>query len=142
MSASQPLSAIDSNKRLVVRWFEEVWNQSRRETIFELLAPDGVLHDGDTDIRGPEEFATLFYDRMRSDFADFHVTPGTTLAENDLVSLRWSARCRHKATDKLTKVTGISIVRVKDGQFVEAWQNWDETSLAEQLADAAAGRKL
>lgn len=134
MSASQPLSAIDSNKRLVVRWFEEVWNQGRRETIFELLAPNGVLHDGGTVIRGPEEFATLFYDRMRAEFTDFHVTPGTALAENDLVSLRWTARCHHKATNKDTTVTGISIVRVQDGQFVEAWQNWDEASLAAQLA--------
>ena len=134
MSASQPLSAIDSNKRLVVRWFEEVWNQGRRETIFELLAPNGVLHDGGAVIRGPEEFATLFYDRMRAEFTDFHVTPGTTLAENDLVSLRWTARCHHQATNKDTTVTGISIVRVRDGQFVEAWQNWDEASLAAQLA--------
>ena len=134
MSASQPLSGVDLNKHLVVRWFEEVWNQGRRETIFELLAPNGVLHDGDTDIHGPEQFATSFYDRMRADFTNFHVAPGTTLAENDLVSLRWTAECHHKATGKITTITGISIVRVKDGQFVEAWQNWDETALAEQLA--------
>ena len=138
MSASQPRSAVDSNKRLVVRWFEDVWNQGRRETIFELLAPNGVLYDGDTVIRGPEEFATLFYDRMRAEFTDFRITPGTTLAENDLVSLRWTARCHHKATNKDTTVTGISIVRVKDGQFLEAWQNWDEAGVEGQLRGKAA----
>jgi hypothetical protein len=28
------------------RWFEEVWNRGRREAIPEMLAPDGVLHEG------------------------------------------------------------------------------------------------
>src|ERR1041385_758846 len=41
MSASHSTN-LDSNKQLVARWFEEVWNQSRRETIFELFAPEAV----------------------------------------------------------------------------------------------------
>ena len=132
-SASQPLSTLDQHKHLVVRWFEEVWNQSRREVIFELLAPDCVIHDGDNAIRGQEGFAA-FYDQLHSEFEDFRVTPGVALAEGDLASLRWSVIARHKATGKTTSITGISTVRIQDGKFVEAWQNWDQAGLAAQLA--------
>jgi len=117
----------------VVRWFEEVWNQSRRETIFELLAPDCVIHDGGDTIEGHAGFAA-FYDRLQSEFSEFRITPGVALAEGDLASLRWSVTARHKASGKMTQITGISIVRIKDGKFMEAWQNWDQAGLASQLA--------
>lgn len=133
MSAPQTISAPDQSKHLVARWFEEVWNQGRREVIFELFAPECVLYDGDTPIRGPQEFAA-FYDNLQSQFSDFRITLGTTLAEGDLASLRWSARSRHKASGKDVSVSGISIVRISNGRFVEAWQNWDAASLAAQLA--------
>jgi hypothetical protein len=45
-SASQPLPATQQNKQLVIRWFEEVWNLGRRETIFELLPESAIIHDG------------------------------------------------------------------------------------------------
>ena len=33
-----------SNAALVRRWFEEVWNQQRPQTVEELAAPDIVIH--------------------------------------------------------------------------------------------------
>jgi predicted ester cyclase len=134
MSAS-PVSVLEHNKQLTVRWFDDVWNQSRRDIIFELFAPDCVLHEGHTLIRGPQEFAA-FYDRLQSQFSEIRITPGVALAQEDLVSLRWTVNAVHKATGKKTSVSGISIVRIKDGRFVEAWQNWDAASMAAQLSDS------
>jgi len=134
MSAS-PVSVLEHNKQLTFRWFDDVWNQSRRDVIFELFAPDCVLHEGHTPIRGPQEFAD-FYDRLRSQLSDIRITPGVALAQDDLVSLRWTVNAVHKATGKKTSVSGISIVRIKDGRFVEAWQNWDAASMAAQLSDS------
>ena len=34
----------DSNKQLVQRWFDEVWNQGNPATIDELFHPDGKAH--------------------------------------------------------------------------------------------------
>ena len=133
MSASHPVTALEQNKQLVLRWFEEVWNQSRRETIFDLYAPDCVLYNGHEPIRGPQEFAA-FHDRIRDYFSDIRIETGVTLAENDLVSLRWTVSGIHKATGKKTSVTGTTIARVRDGKFIEAWQNWDEAAMAAQLA--------
>ena len=39
------------------------------------------------------------------------------------------------ATGKALQLTGTSVVRVVEGRFVEAWQNWDAAGLAAQLSD-------
>src|SRR5690606_14625811 len=43
------------------RWFEEVWNQRKRETIYELLAPDSVAHSASSsrDLVGPEAWEQM-----------------------------------------------------------------------------------
>jgi predicted SnoaL-like aldol condensation-catalyzing enzyme len=130
---AQPLSASEQNKHLVHRWFEEIWNQGRTDVIAELFAPECVLHEGALEIRGPEEFAR-FHDGIREQFSDIRITPGVSLAEGDLAALRWTVQCRDKASGKNVTTTGISIVRVKDGRFLEAWQNWDQAGVAAQLS--------
>jgi len=132
-SAPQSLSPLEQNKHLVVRWFEEVWNQGRREAIFELFAPDAVLHDGPRDMRGPAEFCA-FHDALRSQFSDFRISPVVSLAEGDLACVHWSAEFLHTPTGRRVRITGTSVVRVANNQFVEAWQNWDAAHLAAQLA--------
>jgi predicted SnoaL-like aldol condensation-catalyzing enzyme len=133
MSTPHSLPISEQAKQLLIRWFEEVWNQSRRETIFHLIAPGAVIHDGANERRGPEEFAR-FYDDLRAQFSDFRITPVVALAEGNLACLHWSASFRHTATGKPVKITGTSVVRVEEGRFVEGWQNWDAASLAAQLA--------
>jgi predicted SnoaL-like aldol condensation-catalyzing enzyme len=137
MSAPQQQSISEQNKGLVHRWFEEVWNQGRRETIKELFAPEGVLHDGSDTYRGPEEF-TRFYDALRSEFSDFHVAPIVSLCEADLACMHWSVDCKHTASGKPVHLTGMSVVRIKDGQFLEAWQNWDAAGVAKQVSGQAS----
>jgi predicted SnoaL-like aldol condensation-catalyzing enzyme len=129
----QPLSATEQNKHLVHRWFEEVWNQGNTAVIAELFAPDCILHEGAQQIRGPQEFMR-FHDTLREQFTDFRVTSGISLAEGDLASLRWTVECRDKSSGKSVTATGISIVRIKAGRFVEAWQNWDQAGVAAQLS--------
>ena len=132
MPAPSPQTVQEQNKTLLKRWFEEVWNQGRRETIYELFPPNGIIHDGSHTISGRDAFLN-FYDGLRADFSDIRVTPGVCLAEGDLAALGWSVECLHKSTAKTVSLTGISIARVKDGRFVEAWQNWDELGLAAQI---------
>ena len=37
-------------------------------------------------------------------------------------------------TSRRVRITGTSVVRIANNQFVEAWQNWDAASLAALLA--------
>lgn len=98
MSASA-VTSLDQNKQLVIRWFEEVWNQGNRDTIAQLFAPDGILHDGDRIIRGPAEFEK-FYDRLRAVLSNFKISPVLALAEGDLACVHWFSECKHIATAK------------------------------------------
>jgi predicted SnoaL-like aldol condensation-catalyzing enzyme len=137
MSASPAASTLDQNKQLTIRWFEEIWNQGNRDIIPQLFAQDGVIYDGSTIIRGPAEFER-FYDRLRAQFSHVKISPVLVLAEGDLVCIHWFCEVKHAATGKSAHITGTSIVRVKDGRFVEAWQNWDESGLAAQLSGQPA----
>jgi ketosteroid isomerase-like protein len=126
----------ETQKRFAARWFEEVWNQSRREAIDEMFPEDSVLHDGRAEYRGPAEFKR-FYDALRAQLSDVRVTPLDTISEGDMVCMRWSSTAKHSSTGKPLEVTGISILRFKDGRLVEAWQNWDQHGLLQQLEDTA-----
>jgi SnoaL-like polyketide cyclase len=43
---------------------------------------------------------------------------------------------------KIFSVTGITVARLKEGKFVESWNNWDTLGLMQQLGStsAASGR--
>jgi ketosteroid isomerase-like protein len=122
----------EAQKSMVVRWFEEVWNKGRQEVIDEMFPTDCVLHDGRTEYRGPVEFKRL-HDALRAQLSDIRVIPRETISEGDLVCVRWSSTAKQTTTGKHVELTGISIVRFKDGRFFEAWQNWDMHGLVEQL---------
>ena len=48
--------------------------------------------------------------------------------------MHWSADFVHTASGKPLRLTGTSVVRMRDGQIAEAWQNWDADGLKTQLA--------
>ncbi len=51
--------SVKENVELMRRWFKEVWNEGKTQTIHDILAPDGIgigeLEDG-SPLRGPGEF--------------------------------------------------------------------------------------
>jgi steroid delta-isomerase-like uncharacterized protein len=121
------------------RWFEQVWNQRRREAIAEMLSPEAVIHDGGTDSIGPEGFYP-FYDRLRATFPDLHIDVEDTIAEGDKVCVRWSCTGKYTGdglgippTGATILITGISILRVAGGKLIEGWQNWDMLGMMEQI---------
>lgn len=133
----------ESNRALIHRWFEEVWNKGRSDAVDEMLASDGIAHglsdDSGQPLRGPEGFKG-FHAKFRGAFPDIAVTVEDTICEGDKVVARCSVRGRHSgdslgfaATQSPVEFTGIAIVRVKDGQIVEAWNNFDFMALYKQL---------
>jgi len=136
-SASTGLSESENNKALLSRWFEEVWNQGRRETIFELMDESAVIHDGALVHRGAEAFEQ-FYDRLRARFSNIKIEPLIApLAEGDRVCMHWKCTMTEPNSKKVMELTGTSVVRVENGKFVEGWQNWDAAHLYEQVTGKA-----
>jgi steroid delta-isomerase-like uncharacterized protein len=150
-SASRSASTKHSHAEIVERWFEEVWNQGNTATIEELFAADGVVHGlapQGAVVRGPEGFK-VFFENMRGAFPDIHVKIEDTVVEGDKVVGRWSARMTHTGqglgfppTGRVVQITGISFCRVRDGQIIESWDNWDALGMMEQLGVTAAAKML
>jgi steroid delta-isomerase-like uncharacterized protein len=141
--------SVEENVNLLMRWFREVWNEGRVETVYELLDENfrgwGQDQPGIV-IRGPQEFVT-FYNRLHGAFPDMRVTVEDTIAAEDKVVLRWLAEMTHAGdhlgipvTNKRVRVTGISIARITNGKIMEGWDNWDQLALMQQLSFSAAAR--
>ena len=133
----------DENKALVRRWFEEVWNKGRADAIDEMLDEYGIAHglsdDPSNPIKGPKEFRP-FHTVFREAFPNMMVVIEDMVAEGDKVAARCSVRGKHEgdfrglaATQSPVEFTGITIVRIANGKIVEAWNNFDFTSLHQQI---------
>ena len=130
------------NVELMRRWFNEVWNEGKTETIHELLAPDAVgigeLEDG-RELHGPAEFVP-FMQRLRGAFPDINIKVEDAFGARDRVVVRWSAVMTHRgddlgipATGKSVRISGMSIARIVDKKIVEGWDNWDQLGMLKQI---------
>ena len=84
------------NERLARRWFEEVWNQRRTDTIDELLADESVSHSESGTLRGKQAFRERTHAVFLSAFPDLRMTVEGTMAEGDEVVVRWSFSGTHR----------------------------------------------
>ena len=141
--------SVEDNVRLARRWFQEVWNEGRMQTVYELFAENGIAtgqsEQGEM-LRGPKDFA-IFVERIRGAFPDIKVMVDDAFGADDRVALRWSATMTHKgdqlgmaATNREVKISGITITRIRNGQIVEGWDNWDRLGLMRQIGPAESSQ--
>jgi steroid delta-isomerase-like uncharacterized protein len=125
------------------RWFEEVWNKGREEAIDEMFAEEAVAHglvdDDGEELRGPRDFKP-FFRKFRDAFPDIQVVIEDCVTEGDKAAARCRVVAKHTgdglgvaATHKPVEFTGMTIIRVQNGQIVEAWNNFDFLSLNQQI---------
>ncbi|SRR6266849_4286673 len=126
----------EDNKALARRGFEETMNQRNLAVLDELHVPDFVFHAASRTIQGREPFKQ-FISMFLTAFPDLHVTIEDMIGEGDRVVVRFTYGGTHKGdfmgippTGKQVAVTGISIMRVANGKFLEEWIN---TDLMQQL---------
>ena len=133
----------EENKQLLRRWFEEVWNKGRAESIAEMLDANGIVHglsdDPANPITGPEGFKP-FHTLFREAFPNMMIVVEDMVAEGDKVTARCSVRAKHEgnfrgfaATQSPVDFTGMTMVRIADGKIVEAWNNFDFMTLNKQV---------
>lgn len=135
---------------LTRRWFEEVWNQRRTETIDELLSPEAVIHGLDengSDLRGPEEFRA-FHATFVGAFPDMRVTLEDLVAAGDRVAVRFSASAAHQGghlgiapTHRRVLFTGMAFLRWQEGKLAEAWNNVDLSGIFLQVGLVRPARR-
>jgi predicted ester cyclase len=73
-------------------------------------------------------------------FPDIEVVVEETIAEGDMVAARCTVRGQHQgdtlgfaATKRPVEFTGICLARWRNGQIVEAWNNFDFMAMYQQL---------
>ena len=137
--------------QFVETWFEEVWRKGSSEAIDQMVADDAVMHglgEADAVVRGGAGFKP-FVQLMRGAFPDVDIRPMQMIEEDDLIATRWVATMTHQgdqlgvpATGRRVSVTGVTIVRLRDGKIVEAWNHYDQMSLMQQIGALQPGVAL
>lgn len=136
----------EANIALVRRWFDEVWNLRRDQTIDELITSESVCMTDEGPMRGPDEFRERQYAPLLTAFPDIQVEVESAIAQDDQVVVRWNATGIHSGdglgfprTNERVTIRGISWVQVRDGKLMEGWQNSNLTEVVRRLAERASG---
>ena len=122
------------NVALMKRWFEEVWNQGKIETVHELLAKSAVgfgQREHGRPTRGPDDFVK-FATELRTAFPRVQVKIDDAFGCQDKVITRWTAGLTSPAGKTVT-ITGMTMVRMESGQIAEGWDNWDQLTMLLEL---------
>jgi predicted ester cyclase len=145
MGASSSVSRMTSesattNKRLVRRFYKEVYVDWNRALVDQVLSPQFISHDwppgGPT---GPQAFWD-YYSAIRSSVPDAHYEVDDLIAEDDKVVVRWRMLGTHRGafqgiapTNRAIVLKGIAIYRLANGMFVERWVVSDVHGVLEQI---------
>lgn len=146
------MSDVESNRKATLRWFEEVWNQKRAETIDELMAAEiegyGLTNDPAVVMRRPDDFKP-YYHSFVSAIPDIRVEVEDTIAEGDKVAARCRVTGTHSGpglgvlpTGRAVDFRGTVFLRFRDGRIVEGWNNFDFMTLFSQLGQLAKSASL
>jgi steroid delta-isomerase-like uncharacterized protein len=144
-SRSRADPAIDRNRRIIERYFEEVWNEGKLEVLDELLSEAYLNHTPSTPNPrpGPEGLKPIVA-AIRTGFPDLHFRIEDVVATPDRVVARTLMTGTHLAplfdlapTGRRISVSQINIERIEAGRIAEHWRVTDELTMRRQLGVTA-----
>jgi predicted ester cyclase len=143
-SMEVPMS--EENKKLVRRWFEEVWNQQSEDAIDEMFAQGGKAYgfpEPNSVLVGPESFKSVHRFFLGA-FPDLRITVRETVAEGDRVAVAWTATMTHLGdhlgfapTMKKETLDGSSFLTVSGGQIQEGTNYMEMQALILRLKESS-----
>jgi len=123
------------NKRLVHRFYEEVWDRGNFDFAYEVFADDYVRHDlrPTQALPGPAGMVKIATDFRRA-FPDARWKVDLVLGEDDFVAARWNATGTHtgvwgdvEPTGRTATFSGVNIYRFgPNGKVAELWNHRDD----------------
>lgn len=135
-------TTLDTNKALVRRWLEQVWNLRDSAAIETLAAEDFVLHHFSMPTPIDRQTYAQFHPVFMAAFPDFQIVVDDLIAEGDRVTARLTQFATHQGdflgiapTGQRVTLPGIAIYRIAGGKIVEAWAA--ETAWTQVLTEAA-----
>jgi Predicted ester cyclase len=131
--------SIEANKALARRIVDEMWNTRNLNVINEVYAPQ---------FGGGHAAARKFVEANLAAFPDLQITIHDQIAEDDLVTTRYSMRATHQGeianippTGKQFEVTGIEMHRFAEGKLIELWNIVDMLGILQQVGIIPSGTK-
>lgn len=138
--------SINTNKYVVMRYFQEIMTDGNLGTLYELLSPDFVftLPTHPEPYHGPDGFKDLVT-MLHSCFPDFYIHAKDMVASDDMVVTRWRGGGTHlgaaihtvagdiPASGRSFEIDGMSWHKLENGRIVEVIGHEDTISMFEQL---------
>jgi steroid delta-isomerase-like uncharacterized protein len=135
------------NKAQARRLFEEGFSQGKVDVVDEVLDPNFVCYDPNSEsgeVRGADTIKGEI-EYFRNAVPDLTYTIEDQIAEDDKVVTRYTVSGTHQGeffgvapTDKPIRMTGMSIDRFEDGKMVEEWPEYDLLGVMRQLGAVPA----
>jgi len=130
----------DTNKNVVRRLLEEVFNKNNFSVADELIAANYVYREPTVgEKRGQQGFRDLIT-TYKNAFPDATITINEQVAEGDRVVTRWTATGTHRgelfgtpATNKHVSVQGVIVSRITNGKVTEEYEVFDTLGMLRQI---------
>jgi predicted ester cyclase len=130
----------EANVATARRWTEEVYTGKDLAVLDEILDPSAIHHGAAfPDAAGVEAIKAALAGTLTA-FPDINLAVDATIADGDLVVVRWSGTGTNNGpwlglapTGKTVNFTGINIYRFACGKIVESWSEIDALDVLRQL---------
>jgi steroid delta-isomerase-like uncharacterized protein len=139
------MANLEANKAVVRRFIDEVFVAGDPAAADALIAPDAVFHTypfGDD----PRAGMRAAIERVSEGLSDSVFTVHELVAEGDLVCARLTAAATQTGpfmgmppTGRRYEIEEFHQFRIRDGQVVEHWHQFDQMGMMRQLGVAPAG---
>lgn len=125
----------------IYQQFADAVNRRDLDALDQIFDPDLINHGADPDEpRGADHFKQVFRNFIAA-CPDLQVTIEDSITKDDKLVVRWTDTGTHTgapllgvpATGKQIILTGIEILRIRDGKIVERWAENDMRYLMETL---------
>ena len=124
---------MNANEAVARAWLE-AWNRGAPEALDAVCADNYIEYDpasptGRLDRDGAKRAIAMY----KTASPDLQFTVQDTVAANDKVAVYWRLTATNLATGKHGETDGMTLMRVSNGQAVEARTCWDVTGFRQQL---------
>ena len=130
-----------ANEKLIIKYFEDVWNNGKLEILDEIISPNYINHTPGmpNPLPGPEGLKPIVAG-IRHAFPDLRYVIENMIVSDSQVAVHTTMHGTHTGdffglapTNKVIKVSQMQIERIENNQIVEHWRVTDELSMLRQL---------
>lgn len=134
------MSDEERNKALMRRFYEDLWSGGNVGALSEIVAEDFVDHQAPAGGPSGREGLAELVRVWRSAFPDMRESVEHLVAEGDMVVGHFTMRGTHEGefmgvppTGRSVTMSGVDVVRVRDGRISELWYAEQMLELMQQL---------